>query len=127
MVSGMPSIVNIDENNICNIIVENCAPYDVTLERDDIIGVMETEEDELVPLPDDFFSSVCQDCFPKVKRKRLSRDEIRRRCHLQVPEEFHERYLDILCKHQDTLSTDKHDLGLWRPATSSVSKHWRNG
>ncbi len=50
MVSGMPSIVNIDENNICNIIVENCAPYDVTLERDDILGVMETETDELVPL-----------------------------------------------------------------------------
>jgi hypothetical protein len=24
--------VNIDENNICSIIVENCAPYDVTLE-----------------------------------------------------------------------------------------------
>jgi len=39
MVSGMPSIVNIDENNICNIIVENCAPYDVTLERDDILGL----------------------------------------------------------------------------------------
>jgi hypothetical protein len=32
VVSGMPSIVNIDENNICSIIVENCAPYDVTLE-----------------------------------------------------------------------------------------------
>ncbi len=32
MISGMPSIVNIDENNICSIIVENCAPYDVTLE-----------------------------------------------------------------------------------------------
>jgi hypothetical protein len=27
MVSGMPSIVNVDENNICNIIVENCVPY----------------------------------------------------------------------------------------------------
>ncbi len=26
MVSGMPSIVNIDEHNICNIIVEDCAP-----------------------------------------------------------------------------------------------------
>jgi hypothetical protein len=79
MVSGMPSIVNIDDNNICNIIVENCAPYDVTLERDDILGVMETEEDELVPLMDDFISSVCQDIhFPKVKRKRLSREEIRR-------------------------------------------------
>jgi hypothetical protein len=103
MVSEMPSIVNVDENNICNIIVENCAPYDVTLERDDILGVMETKEDELVPLMDDFISSVSQDIhnrFPKVKRKRLSREEIRRRCHLQVPEEFHDRYLDILCKHQ---------------------------
>jgi superfamily II helicase len=80
MVSGMPSIVNIDENNICNIIVENCATYDVTLERDDILGIMETETDELVPLTDDFILSVCQDIhdrFPKVKRKRLSRDEIK--------------------------------------------------
>jgi len=76
---------------------------------------METEEDELVPLKDDFFSSVCQDIhnrFPKVMRKRLSREEIKRQCNLQVPEEFQERYLDILCKHQDALSIDKHDLGL---------------
>ncbi len=73
------------------------------------------EPDELVPLTDEFISSLCQDIhnrFPKVKRKRLSRDEIRQRCHLQVPEEFHECYLDILCKHQDTLSIDKYDLGL---------------
>jgi hypothetical protein len=51
-------------------VVENCAPYDVTLEKDDILGVMETEQNELVPLTDDFISSVCQDIhnlFPKVK------------------------------------------------------------
>jgi hypothetical protein len=80
MISGMPSIVNIDENNICNIVIENCAPYDITLESDDILGIMETEEEELVPLTDDFISSVCQDiynCFPKVKRKRLIREEIK--------------------------------------------------
>jgi hypothetical protein len=150
MVSGMPAIVNIDENNICSFVVEN---YDVTLERDDIIGVMETEQDELVPLTDDFISSVCQDIhnrFPKVKRKRLSREEIRRRCHLQVPEEFHERYLDILCIHQDALSTDKYDLGLAKDFKHkihlktqdpvyrkqlkipeahpfSLNKHWTNG
>jgi hypothetical protein len=33
MISGMPSIMNIDENNICSLIVENCAPYDVTLKE----------------------------------------------------------------------------------------------
>jgi hypothetical protein len=115
MVSGMPSIVNMDENNICNLVLENCAPYNVTLERDDILGIMETAEDELVPLTDDFISSVCQDIhnhFPKVKMKRLSKEEIKQPCYLQVPEEFQERYLDILCKHQDALSIDEYDLGL---------------
>jgi hypothetical protein len=93
IVAGMPSIVSVDENNICNMVMENCAPYDITLERDDILGVMESEEDKLVPLTDDFISSICQDIhnrFPKVKRKRLSWEEIKRRCPLQVPEEFQE-------------------------------------
>jgi len=31
-----------DDNNICSIVLENCTPYDITLERDDII--MEIEE-----------------------------------------------------------------------------------
>jgi hypothetical protein len=39
-------------------------------------------------------------------------EEIQRRCHLQVPEEFKEQYLDILCKNQDALSINKYDLGL---------------
>jgi hypothetical protein len=116
MILGIPSIVNVDENNICNIVVENCMPYDITLERDDEIqGIMETEEEEWVPLMDNFISSVCQDIhngFPKVKKKRLTREEIKRRFHLQVQEEFHERYLDILCKHPDMLSLDKYNLGL---------------
>jgi len=104
MISGMPSIVNVDKNNICNLIMENCAPYAVTLERDDILGIMEIEEEEMVPLTDDFISSVCQDiynCFSKDFPGKKSSDNA-----LQVPEEFKDRYLDILCKHQDALSID---------------------
>jgi hypothetical protein len=37
---------------------------------------------------------------------------IKQWCHLQVLEEFQERYLEILCKHLDALSIDKYDLGL---------------
>jgi hypothetical protein len=44
MVSGMPSIVSIDKFNNCKIVIENCAPYDVTLERDDILGIMEIKK-----------------------------------------------------------------------------------
>ncbi len=43
MVSGVPSFVNIDEHIICHII-ENCAPYDVMLNRDDVLGIMEIWE-----------------------------------------------------------------------------------
>jgi hypothetical protein len=76
MISVMPSIVSVDENNICNINIKNCAPYDIMLERDNILGIMEIEKEDLIPLTDDFISSVCQDihdCFPKLKKKRLSR------------------------------------------------------
>ena len=50
MVLGMPSIVNMDNNNLCSIILESWAQYDVTLEWDDILCIMEIEEEELVPL-----------------------------------------------------------------------------
>jgi hypothetical protein len=43
MVSSMPSLVSIDDHNICNIVVENCTSYDVTLDRDDILGIIDTE------------------------------------------------------------------------------------
>jgi len=45
IVLGMPSIINMDDNNICSIVLENFAPYGVTLERDDILGIMETEKE----------------------------------------------------------------------------------
>jgi hypothetical protein len=62
-------------------VIENCAPYDVTLERGNILGILEIEDKKLVPLTDDFNSTICQDilnCFPKVKRKRLSREDIQK-------------------------------------------------
>jgi hypothetical protein len=49
--------------------------HPMTVERDNILDIMEIKEEELVPLTDDFISSVCQDihdCFPKMKKKRLS-------------------------------------------------------
>jgi hypothetical protein len=107
MASGMPSFVSVDENNICNLVIENCAPYNVKLEWDNILGIKEIEEEKLVPLIDEF-----PDRFPKVKRKRLSREDIQRRCHQQLPVEYKERYINILHKHHDALSVKKFDLGL---------------
>jgi hypothetical protein len=53
MISGIPSVVTLDKNNHCKIVLENCTPYQVTLEGGDILGLIEIEEEELIPLTDD--------------------------------------------------------------------------
>jgi len=119
IVSGMPPSFQLT-HNICNLVIENCAPYDFTLERGNILGILEIEDKKLVPLTDDFISTICQDCFPKVKRKRLSREDIQKWCHLQTPEEYKEKYINILHKYLDALSVDKYDLDLAKDITPKI-------
>ncbi len=95
--------------------MENCTYYDVTIERKDLIGFSEIEEEELIPLTDDIISSVCTDIhnkLPRIKKKWLSREDITQRCNLQVPPEFKDTYIDILFKHQDAIRIDKYGFGL---------------
>jgi hypothetical protein len=47
-----------------------------------------------------------------VKKNRLSRQDTQKRCHLQVWDEKEEKYIDILYKHQGTLSVEKYNLKL---------------
>ncbi len=111
----MPAIVSIDKNNNCKIVVDNCAPYDVTINRGDILGIMDIETDELIPMEDSTISAILQDIdktLPKVPKKKLSREEIANKGHLNVPDQFKQRYIDILFKHQKAISVNKYDLGL---------------
>jgi hypothetical protein len=113
--TGVTSIVSIDENHNCRIIIENCAPYKVTIERNDIIGLVEIEDDQLYPLANDTAAKICASMksnIPSTPQTKLSRDEIIRCCNLQVPDKFREKYIDILFKHQEAISLDKYDLGL---------------
>jgi NAD-dependent dihydropyrimidine dehydrogenase PreA subunit len=95
----MPAIVSMDSNNNCKVIVENCPPYDKTIETNDLIGVIEIEAEKLIPLTDHAISSVCAGIhakLPKIHKPTISQDEIARQCHLQVPNEFREQYINIL-------------------------------
>ncbi len=47
---GIPAIISKDKNNNCKINVNNCAPYDVTIDRNDIIGLMDIESKTLSPM-----------------------------------------------------------------------------
>jgi hypothetical protein len=116
-ITGVPSLVSIDEIHNCKIIIENCAPYEVTIERNGKMGIVEIEDDKFYPLPDDTAGEICTSIksnIPSTPRARLTRDKIARRCNLQVPYKYREKYIDILFKHQDAISLDKYDLRLAR-------------
>ena len=115
MITGMPAIVSIDKNNNCKIIIDNCAPYDVTIDRNDILGIMDLESDNLIPLEDSTISAILSDInkhLPKVPKKKLTKAEIAEKAHLNVPSEYKQQYVDILFKHQNAISANKYDLGL---------------
>jgi hypothetical protein len=48
-----------DNNNKCKVMVENSAPYKVTIKRDDLMELVEIEEDELIPLTDNNAADIC--------------------------------------------------------------------
>ncbi len=63
-ITGVPSLVSINKNQNRQIIIEKCAPCEVTIERNDImgivsIGIVEIEDDELYPLMDDTVAEIC--------------------------------------------------------------------
>ena len=114
-VSGMPAIVSIDKSNKCNIILDNFAPYDVIIDRNDILGIMDIETNDLIPLEDSTISAILNDIdkhLPKVRKKKLTQTEIAEKAHLNGPSEYKNHYLDILYKHQTAIRANKYDLGL---------------
>jgi len=121
MISGMPAIVSIDKNNNCKLIIDNSAPYDVVIDQNDILGIMDTEPDNLIPLEDSTISAILQDIdkhLPKVPKKKLSKSDIAQKAHLNVLEQYKQKYIHILHKHQQAISANKYDLVL-----ATIFKH----
>jgi hypothetical protein len=109
-ISGMPEWVSLDSYKNCKIIIDNCAPYDIVLPRNEILGVLEFEPEQCLPLNEDTVASIISNIeqkFPKVNKKHFSCDDIAQKAHLNIPEEYKQRYIDILYKHQVDISVKK--------------------
>ncbi len=122
-ISGMPAWVTLDNYKNCEIIIDNCAPYDIVLPRNEILGVLEFESEQCLPLDENTVASIFSNIeqkFPKVSKKHFSREENAQRAHLNVPEELKQRYIDILFKHQAAISVNKMDLGRAKNFTHKI-------
>ncbi len=78
MLSGMPAVVTVDKNNNCKIVIDNCAPYDVIIDRNDILALMDRETEQLQPLEDSVISAILTDIdnkLPKVPNYQRKEQE----------------------------------------------------
>jgi hypothetical protein len=76
MLSGMPAIVIVDKNNNCKIVIDNCAPYDVTIDRNDVLALMDRETEQLQRLEDSVISAILTDIdkkLPQVPKHKLTK------------------------------------------------------
>jgi len=111
----MPTVVSIDKNNNCKIIVDKCATFDVIIDRNDVLGFMDIETDELIPMEDSTIAAILSDIdkhLPTVPKKKLTKAKIAAKANLNVSSEYKNQYADILYKHQKAISVNKYDLGL---------------
>jgi hypothetical protein len=126
-ISGMPAWVTLDKNKNCNMVIDNCAPFDITLARNEVLGVSEFKQEPRIPLTESTIAVIIQVIhkkFQKVPTKRFSLEEIEKKANLQVPIKYKSRYIHILFKHQDAISINKYDLGCAKKFTHKI--HLKN-
>jgi hypothetical protein len=119
-ISGMPAWVTLNNYKNSKLIIDNCAPYDIVLPRNEIL---EFESEQCQPLNEDTVASIISNIeqkFPKVPKKHFSYAEIEQKANLNVPDELKQRYIDILFKHQAAISTSKMVLGRAKNFTHKI-------
>jgi hypothetical protein len=71
-------------------VIDNCAPYDVTIDRNDILALMDRETEQLQPLEDSVISAILTDIdkkLPQVPKRKLTKAKIAAKAQLNVPNE----------------------------------------
>jgi len=90
-ISGIPALVTLDKYKHCILVIDNCAPYDITLARNEVLGVLEFEPGKCIPLNEKTISGLTSNIhgqLPKVPKKKFTRTEIEQKANLKVPVQY---------------------------------------
>jgi Retroviral aspartyl protease len=66
--SGMSALVTLDKYKNCKLVIVNCAPYDIVLARNEVLGVLEFKPDECIPLNEQTISALILDIHQKFSK-----------------------------------------------------------
>jgi hypothetical protein len=114
LVTGGPYLVSPDTLGQVTVAVKNCAPVELELARNDFIGNLENvtgcETRELNPA---YVQAVARATNNQPTEKLTSEKKqfIEQTVHLNVPEQFREKYLKVILKNHEAVSRNKFDLG----------------
>ncbi len=115
LVTGGPYLVQPNTQGQITIAVKNCSPVDLELQRNDFIGSIENMQDcEAREVNQAYLQAVAQQREATRPRETLSAKKkqfIIENVKLKVPEQYQQRYLQVLLQNPEAVSQDKFDLG----------------
>ena len=93
----------------------NCAPYDIELQRNEFVAVIENVKgcsyEEVNPAYINSLSEKHQETRTKQKLTEAKKKLIEEKFCSDVPAEYKQQYLDVLLRFHEAISEDRFDLG----------------
>ncbi len=115
LITGGPYLVEPDSLGQVTVAVKNCAPTDLELNRNDFVGSIENIENcetrEINPAYLQTIAEKRANAHPRQTLTAKKRQFIKSNVKLHIPEQFQQKYLNLLLKHNEAISQDKFDLG----------------
>ncbi len=94
--------------------MNNCSPVGLELDRNDFIGQVENVQDcEAREINPAYLQAIALQQRHAKPRQKLTEQKwkfILETVKMQVPEQLHQQYLDVLLHHHEAISEDKFDL-----------------
>jgi len=107
--SGMPALISCDKHSNCKLVVYNCAPYDITVNRNDRRIVEFKKKAKLMPLSPNIILLAISDIAAKLpsvqeiffQRQHYKQNQSSGPCGITLAN------INILFRHQQIMSLDK--------------------
>ena len=101
-----------DDSGQTSVLVHNCSPVDVVIERGDLMGVIDNvNECEYVEVNPDYINAISQQLKPPAPLSKEKEQLIREKFQSEVSDDLKPKYLQVLLDNHEAISSSKFDLG----------------